>query len=56
MELTFNGWEKRTDGSRIDWSLHSSEFKAASAGIDRTSEQGRTPSNHYPVQAVLRYR
>lgn len=55
-ELTFNGWEKRTEGSRIDWILHSPEFKAVSAGINRTSEKGRTPSDHYPVQAVLRYR
>lgn len=42
-----------TRGSRIDWIAVSSQWKVISAEIDRTQRDGRTPSDHFPVNAVL---
>ena len=33
--------------------FHSDDLKATEANIDRTNEDGRYPSDHYPVTAVL---
>ena len=56
-EGTFSGFDaKKTGGSRIDWIACSREFEIRLAGIDRTSLEGRTPSDHFPVTAVLRPR
>lgn len=56
-EGTFSGFDARkTGGSRIDWIACSREFEVRLAGIDRTSLEGRTPSDHFPVTAVLRPR
>lgn len=55
-EATYHRWEGGTTGSRIDWVLHSPDLEPLSAGIDRTSQAGQFPSDHYPVQTVLRYR
>jgi endonuclease/exonuclease/phosphatase family metal-dependent hydrolase len=41
-------------GGRIDWIGVSKDWKVISAGIDRTEKDGRTPSDHFPVTAVLR--
>ncbi len=41
-------------GSRIDWIGVSKDWKVIAAGIDRTERDGRTPSDHFPVTAVLR--
>ncbi len=41
-------------GSRIDWIGVSRDWAVVAAGIDRTSKGGRTPSDHFPVTAVLR--
>jgi endonuclease/exonuclease/phosphatase family metal-dependent hydrolase len=41
-------------GSRIDWIAVSRDWKVVAAGIDRTSKGGRTPSDHFPVTAILR--
>lgn len=51
-EASFNGFKPRTTGSRIDWILHTSNFKATAAEIVRP-KNGRLPSDHYPVTAVL---
>ncbi|MCE9567190.1 MAG: hypothetical protein K8U57_34745 [Planctomycetes bacterium] len=40
-------------GSRFDWIGVSRDWKVVSAGIDHTSRDGRTPSDHFPVTAVL---
>ncbi|HEY1189898.1 MAG TPA: endonuclease/exonuclease/phosphatase family protein, partial [Gemmata sp.] len=45
-----------TDGDRIDWIGCSRDWDVRLAGIDRTSRDGRTPSDHFPVTAVLRPR
>jgi len=52
-ELSFNGFKGGTAGSRIDFIFHTADFTATAAAIDRTSRNGRYPSDHYPVTAVL---
>jgi endonuclease/exonuclease/phosphatase family metal-dependent hydrolase len=44
------------DGPRIDWICASKDWQIVRAAIDRTSREGRTPSDHFPVTAVLRPR
>ena len=39
---------------RIDWVLATPHFTPVAAGIDRTARDGRYPSDHCPVTAVLR--
>jgi endonuclease/exonuclease/phosphatase family metal-dependent hydrolase len=53
-ESTFSAWNGRTDGSRIDFILHTDEFTPTAASIVRTSYNGFWPSDHYPVTATLR--
>jgi endonuclease/exonuclease/phosphatase family metal-dependent hydrolase len=43
-----------TSGSRIDWIGCSRDWQVIAAQIDRTERDGRTPSDHFPVEAVLR--
>ena len=52
-EATFHGFGGGADGSRIDWILHADDLLTTQAGIDRHSEAGRFPSDHFPVTAVL---
>jgi endonuclease/exonuclease/phosphatase family metal-dependent hydrolase len=52
-EATYNNWEGTTDGSRIDFILHSDDFKPTAAEIVRTNYDGHWPSDHYPVTATL---
>jgi endonuclease/exonuclease/phosphatase family metal-dependent hydrolase len=54
-EGTGNGFlAKRTGGPRIDWIACSRDWQVGAAAIDRTSRAGRTPSDHFPVTAILR--
>jgi endonuclease/exonuclease/phosphatase family metal-dependent hydrolase len=53
-EATFNDWRGTTEGSRIDFILHTDEFTPVEAAIVRTSYDGRWPSDHYPVTTTLR--
>ena len=55
-ESTFTAWKGRLIGNRIDWVLCSPNFRVLSAKIDRTNDQGRYPSDHYPVTATLNYK
>jgi endonuclease/exonuclease/phosphatase family metal-dependent hydrolase len=41
-------------GARIDWIGVSSHWVVRTARIDRTHRDGRTPSDHFPVTAILR--
>jgi endonuclease/exonuclease/phosphatase family metal-dependent hydrolase len=41
-------------GNRIDWIGVSRDWTVVSAAIDRTARDGRTPSDHFPVTAVIR--
>jgi endonuclease/exonuclease/phosphatase family metal-dependent hydrolase len=43
-----------TGGSRIDWIGCSPDWQVVEAKIDRTQREGRTPSDHFPVEVVLR--
>lgn len=53
-EGTFSGFKAaNTGGARIDWVACSRDWTVKSAAIDRTSKAGRTPSDHFPVTAVL---
>ena len=53
-EGTFNGFKATAiSGPRIDWIGCSRDWKVTAAGIDRTVRDGRTPSDHFPVTAVL---
>ena len=52
-EATFNAFEGKQVGSRIDFILHTRQFRATRAAIDRTVFDGRYPSDHYPVTAEL---
>jgi len=53
-EASFNDWRGTRKGSRIDFILHTAEFKPVAAEIVRTSYEGHWPSDHYPVTATLR--
>ncbi|HYO09956.1 MAG TPA: endonuclease/exonuclease/phosphatase family protein [Tepidisphaeraceae bacterium] len=53
-QFTFHAFTGRSDRPRvIDWILHSPHFQARAATIDRTNENGRYPSDHFPVTAEL---
>lgn len=53
-EGTFSSFlASETAGPRIDWIGVSRDLHVIDAGIDRTSRDGRTPSDHFPVTAVL---
>jgi endonuclease/exonuclease/phosphatase family metal-dependent hydrolase len=54
-EGTFHGFLGRPRGRRIDFIFASPQFKPSEATIDRTSREGRFPSDHFPVTAVLTY-
>lgn len=55
-EASFGGFKGLRKGSRIDWILHSKKFTTRNATINYTQENGRYPSDHYPIEALLRYR
>lgn len=56
MEGTFSAFRSsETKGARIDWIGVSRHWKTIAASIDRTARDGRTPSDHFPVTAVLRW-
>jgi endonuclease/exonuclease/phosphatase family metal-dependent hydrolase len=56
-EASFHAFKGTTAGSRIDFILHSDQLVATEATIDRThDENGRYPSDHYPVTAILKAR
>ncbi len=50
---TFNGFTGERSGDKIDAILRSENWKVAEAGIVRTEDDGRFPSDHFPVMAVL---
>lgn len=54
-EGTFSGFKATgTAGERIDWIAVSPDWQVLSATINHTARDGRTPSDHFPVAAVLR--
>ncbi len=54
-EGTFSGFDvSKTSGPRIDWIGVSRGWAVMAAEIDHTAREGRTPSDHFPVTAILR--
>jgi endonuclease/exonuclease/phosphatase family metal-dependent hydrolase len=54
-EGTFSAFKAgETDGARIDRIAANRDWQVVEARIDRTAREGRTPSDHFPVTAVLR--
>ncbi|HKJ69680.1 MAG TPA: endonuclease/exonuclease/phosphatase family protein, partial [bacterium] len=51
---TFNGFEGRTSGPKIDYVFVQPSIGVESAQIIRDHQQGRYPSDHFPVMATLR--
>lgn len=51
---TFGGFTGKRDGHRIDWVLHNEQMITLNASINYLQENGRYPSDHYPVEAVVR--
>ncbi|HMV50425.1 MAG TPA: endonuclease/exonuclease/phosphatase family protein [Blastocatellia bacterium] len=56
-EGTFSSFKAgETAGPRIDWIGVSAEWEILKAEIDRTAREGRTPSDHFAMLAVVRPR
>jgi endonuclease/exonuclease/phosphatase family metal-dependent hydrolase len=53
-EGTFSGFKaESTRGGRIDWIGVSRDWTIRESAIDRTAREGRTPSDHFPMTAIL---
>lgn len=55
-EGTFNGFKGVSTGPRIDWILYRGPLEAVEAATITRNEDGRYPSDHFPVMAVFEYR
>lgn len=55
-ECTLSGFKGNTSGPRIDWILFRGGVKALEAETVTKNQDGRYPSDHYPVFAVLELR
>lgn len=54
-EGTFSGFKaSEVKGARIDWIGCTPSFEVVRCEIDRTSKDGRTPSDHFPILAILK--
>jgi len=52
-EATFHGFNGERRGRRIDFIFASPPLASEQASIVRTANDGKYPSDHYPVTAVL---
>ena len=50
---TFHAFNGKRDGEKIDAILVSPEWKVRAAAIVTTNDNGRYPSDHFPVTATL---
>ncbi len=53
---TYNGFTGQSDGSKIDYIMVKPSMKVIEASILQTNQNGRYPSDHFPVTAHLRIR
>jgi endonuclease/exonuclease/phosphatase family metal-dependent hydrolase len=54
-EGTFSGFKAgENKGARIDWIGCSIQLEVVDCQIDRTEKEGRTPSDHFPILAILK--
>ncbi|MGH9721268.1 MAG: endonuclease/exonuclease/phosphatase family protein, partial [Bryobacteraceae bacterium] len=54
-EGTFHGFSSRPGARRIDWIFYRGPFRVTEAETVTRSDQGRYPSDHFPVTAVLEW-
>jgi endonuclease/exonuclease/phosphatase family metal-dependent hydrolase len=52
----FTGKARSSHSFRIDWILHSPAFRTTSCEIERRNENGRYPSDHFPLISNTRTR
>lgn len=52
---TFHGFRGTRDGGRIDWILVNRRWRVLHCEIDHSQQEGRYPSDHFPVAATLEY-
>lgn len=52
---TFNGFEGTTTGDKIDYIMVTPDVQTLDARIVRSHEDGRYPSDHFPVTATVRF-
>lgn len=53
-EGTFSNFtQTETKGARIDWIGLSPDWKVKQAEINRSAQEGRTPSDHFPIQTIV---
>ena len=52
---TFNGFAGKSDGDKIDYVFVEPKIMVLSAEILRTNVEGRYPSDHFPVTAILKW-
>ena len=50
---TFSGFQNKTSGAKIDYVFVPDGIKVKNAAIERDQKDGRNPSDHYAVSAVL---
>jgi len=55
-EATFSAFKGNTEGPRIDWIFYRGGLKALEAETVTHNQDGRYPSDHYPVFALLEFR
>jgi len=56
-EGTFSSFKTdKTDASRIDWIGCTAQLEPATIEINRVQRDGRFPSDHFPLEAILKYR
>jgi endonuclease/exonuclease/phosphatase family metal-dependent hydrolase len=56
-EASFNGFKPIVEGSRIDFIFHTEHLAATGATIEQVAPvEGRWPSDHYAVTAVLKWK
>ena len=53
---TFHGFKGTTDGDKIDYIFVSDDFKTLNAEIIHKNNNGRYPSDHFPVTAKIEYK
>lgn len=54
-EKTFHAFQGPGPGKPVDWILFNGRLRCLDAAINEISKDGRYPSDHFPVQATLRY-
>ncbi len=53
---TFNSFLGEDTGNKIDYIFINDKFKVVKSVIDKTNVNGKYPSDHFPVKAVLNYK